>query len=128
MTPCDYALDSGFAALLAMHGEPLSHLPPTEALTAEWGEAVTNEDGQAIESGNTSATSVIGIFDQDYLSESPETVGMAMNGPAVIIRGTDLPDVKRNSIIRRADGSTYYVQNVKVEGICKVLILTQHIH
>jgi hypothetical protein len=111
MTAGMSALSSGFDSLLAIHGEELSYLAAADIMTNERGEAITDEDQDAILLGNETAETVTGIFEEEFETFN-QAAGVATTAPAAFLRTADVPDAARNDMIVRS-GVRYYVQSVQ---------------
>ncbi len=128
MTPAEATLDAGFDTLLSFHGETLTWRSGSGVVLAESGEAVTDSNGQAVESGGADEIEFTGIFDSEYELFSPTGGGVATTVIAVSAKSATLPDAARGDLIDRGT-TTYYVVDVQEDGVGVTrLILSKHAH
>lgn len=128
MTAGASALAAGFSALLGIHGEPLTRRSADDVITIESGEAVTDENQNAILFGNESDETFIGIFVEDYELFAQGQSGYSTTVTVVMARTDDVSEFARNDQITR-DGVTYYVVEIQPDSQgMTVLVVSKDVH
>jgi hypothetical protein len=127
-TTAETLLTSGFASLVAVHGEAMTWRSGSGIIRTAHGEAVTTEGSKALETGDGAEIDFDGIFDSEYALELPGGAGTVTTVIAASVESSTLPSAARGDIIERG-GVIYYVLDVQPDGVGRtVLILSKHAH
>lgn len=128
MSVASTLLASGFAANLRVHGETLGYISPGQAVASEWGELITDEQGNAL-LGSETSVDVTGIFDEAYVSVAGAGGELGNIEVAAIVKASDVDGVTRGAFITRGE-DIYFVKQVG-DAACdgsQVLLLSRQAH